>query len=222
MSTIDTLLSEIFATRKPRFYAEFASWLRGSRRFREFAHTYRNKIRAKLTNAKHPSSLEDLYAELQAAAILCSEQRFVVEYEHYAAAKQRGPDFTVLFKSHTLFNVEVRRVQSESNYLEQVLAEKAKQLPAGILNVLWLAIDGELAEDRVQQALSQLIQHAQHKDESYFASLGHENAGSFLKQFQRMSAVLVLGTSTLLLTNPVARHVAPNDLLSALRRLTSA
>lgn len=222
MSAIDTLLSEIFATRKPPFHAEFAGWLRGSRRFGEFAAIYRNKIRAKLTNAKHPGSLEDLHAELQAAALLCTEQRFAVEYEHYAAAKQRGPDFTIVFKTHTRFNIEVRRVQAESSYLEQVLAEKAKQLPAGIINVLWLATDGELAEGRMQHALSELLQHAQHKEDSYFTAIGYASASSFLKQFQRMSAVLVLGNPTLLFANPVARHVVPNDLQSALRRLTNA
>lgn len=222
MSTTDTLLSEIFATRKPAFYGEFAGWLRSSRRFRDFAHEYRNKIRAKLTNAKHPGSLEDLYAELHTAALLCREQRFAVEYEQYAAAKQRGPDFTVLFKGHTRFNIEVRHVQGESSYLEQVLAEKAKQLPAGIINIVWLASDGTLGEGRIQQAMSQLLQHAQHKDDVYFATLGYDNAASFLKLYQRMSAVLAWDSAALMLPNSVARHTLPNDLASVLRQLVSA
>ncbi|MCW5873708.1 MAG: hypothetical protein KIS88_03580 [Anaerolineales bacterium] len=222
MSVIDTLLAEIFATRKPAFYGEFAEWLRGSRRFREFAHAYRNKIRAKLTNAKHAGSLDDLRAELHSAALLCGEQRFAVEYEHYAAAKQRGPDLTVLFKGHTTFNVEVRRVQAGSSYLEQVMAKKVKQLPAGVINVLWLAADGELAESRVHAAAATLLQHTQQKDDGYFAAMGYERASSFLKQYARLSTVLVWQAEPLLITNSMTRHTLPSDLQSALRRLSLA
>lgn len=219
MSAIDTLLGEIFATRKPAFYDELAEWLRGSRRFREFAHTYRNKLRAKLTNAKHPGSLDDLRAELQTAAILCREQRFTLEYERYAAAKQRGPDFSVVYKGHTTFNVEVRRVQADSHHLEQLLAEKAKQLPAGMINLLWLAVDGELAESRVQQAAARLLQTAQQTNDSAFEVPGYGSASAFLKQYQRMSAVMAWQTQPWLWNSPVARHEMPADLQSHLRRL---
>lgn len=230
MSAIDTLLSEIFATRQPvlyaeayaEAYAEFEGWLRGSRRFGAFAHEYRNKIRAKLNNAKHPGSLDDLRAELQAAARLCDEQRFTVEYEPYAAAKQRGPDFSVVYKGHTRFTVEVRRMQAGSKRLEQVLAEKAKQLPAGTINLLWLAVEGDLAESRVQESTARLLQDAQRKNDGAFEALGYGSASLFLKQYQRLSAVMACQAQPWLWTNPVARHAMPADLQNQLRRLSQA
>ena len=53
--------------------------------------------------------LKDLRAELETAVLLLRDERFTLEYEKYVATKQRGQDFTVTFKTHTPFNVEVRR-----------------------------------------------------------------------------------------------------------------
>lgn len=73
----------------------FVAEVRDSRRFRAFAHTYRDKIRAKLRNAGDDRGELDLAAELETAALLLREARFAVEYETYAAAKQRGPDLAI-------------------------------------------------------------------------------------------------------------------------------
>ena len=112
MSALDDLLNDIFDSKKPAFYPEFEGWVRGSRRFRAFASSYSTKIRAKLKNADGDNGLKDLRAELETAALLLREERFTLEYEKYAASKQRGPDFTVTFKTHIPFNVEVRRLRS--------------------------------------------------------------------------------------------------------------
>ncbi len=112
MADLDDLLDYIFDGKQPALYPEFEGWVRGSRRFRAFATSYRGKIRAKLKNVRDEGGMKDLRAELETAALLLREERFTLEYEKYAASKQRGPDFTVTFKTHTPFNVEVRRIRS--------------------------------------------------------------------------------------------------------------
>src|SRR5262245_35261479 len=112
MTPLDDLLDEIFDGKEPALYAEFEGWVRGSRRFKAFVTSHRTKIRAKVKNARDESAMKDLRAELETAALLLGEERFTLEYEKYASSRQRGPDFTVTFKTHTPLNVEVRRLRS--------------------------------------------------------------------------------------------------------------
>lgn len=221
MSAIDELLIAIFAHKRPAFYSEFEGWLRASRRFRDFAHEYRNKIRAKLNNAKHVGALDDLRAELEAAALLFSEQRFEVEYERYAAAKQRGPDFTVTFKRHTAFNVEVRRLPTDPGRLAAVICEKVRQFPPSIVNLLWLAGEGQLAKASVDEAGLRLRQQAERGENGYFEKHGFAGAAEFLKSYRHLSGI-VLHTSSgkAIWLNPLARHMIPGDLVAAIRRLS--
>jgi hypothetical protein len=95
--------------------------------------------------------MKDLRAELETALWLLREKRFTLEYEKYAASKQRGPDFTVTFKTHTLFNVEVRRIRSAKlddadveariGKLMAALCDKVRQMPPSIVNLLWLVAE---------------------------------------------------------------------------------
>src|SRR5690606_31533679 len=126
-------------------YREFDGGVRGSRRYKAFATTYRGKIGSKLKNVRDDAGMKDLRAELETAAILLREERFALEYERYAALKQRGPDFTVTFKTHTPFNVEVRRIrnveledadpEAHIGKLMAVLCDKVGQMPPGIVNI---------------------------------------------------------------------------------------
>lgn len=221
MSATSELLEAIFGGKRPAFYTEFEGWLRNSRRFRAFAHEYRNKIRAKLNNARHAGALDDLQAELHAAALLVRQQPFEVEYEHYAAAKQRGPDFTVRFKGHTSFNVEVRRLPGAPARLPAILCEKVGQLPAGSINLLWLAADTNHTEAQLLAATAELHAAARRKDDAYFSKRSFASAAEFNKRYPRLSGIL-LSRSDGLITwlNPQARHAIPQDLLSALRKLS--
>src|SRR5258706_8584869 len=156
MTALDDLLEYIFDGKKPALYPEFEGWVRGSRRFKAFVINYRAKIRSKLKNVSDEGSLKDLRAELETAVLLLREERFTLEYEKYAASKQRGPDFTVTFKTHIPFNVEVRRIRSiELNdegteapvtKLMAVLCDKVKQMPPSIVNLLWLVAEAEVSE----------------------------------------------------------------------------
>ncbi|MBX3004103.1 MAG: hypothetical protein KF828_09095 [Anaerolineales bacterium] len=219
MSAIQNLLEDIFGGQQSSLRSEFEGWLRSSRRFYTFAYEYRNKIRAKVHNAQHPGSREDLRAELELAATLSAQPSFAVEYERFAARKTRGPDFSVRFKSHTEFHIEVRRVQAQAPRLAQIVAEKARQLPSGAINLLWLASEYPLSVEEIAaslQTLRQLSAQAAPED----AVLGYRNPAALRKQLPRLSAILVwqAGQATLW-PQPAARHSVPPELANSLRRL---
>ncbi|MBL8130773.1 MAG: hypothetical protein JNL42_02860 [Anaerolineae bacterium] len=232
MSAIDDLLDAIFDDRKLPLVPEFAGWLRESRRFRAFATLYRSKIRTKLKNTRDDAGLRDVRAELEAAALLLREERFTLEYEAYAASRQRGPDFTVVFKTHTRFNVEVRRVRSieldddahdRAGKLMAVLCDKVGQMPPSLVNLLWLTADHDLSEAELTQAAGALRLLAERKVEDYFTRRGFENAADFLRQYQKLSGIVLRAPEgRAVWLNPLARHKAPPDLVAALRRLGDA
>jgi hypothetical protein len=217
MTPLDDLLTYLFEEMKSPLYRDFEGWVRGSRRFKAFSIEYRSKIRSKLKNVRDEG---DLHAELHAAALLLTEDRFTLEYEKYAASKQRGPDFTVTFKTHTPFNVEVRRIASQGvdtrSKLMTVLCDKVGQMPPGIVNFLWMAAD--LTEADVKEAAAALCQMAERKDE-FFTRRGFKNAGEFLKQYQYLSGI-ILSPSGEVWLNPLARHKPSPEIVTALKRLS--
>jgi len=230
MSARDDLLNHIFDGQTPPLRVEFDGWLRDSRRFRAFATSYRDKIRAKLKHARDESSRKDVRAELETAALLLHEDRFALEYEKYAAAKQRGPDFTVTFKTHTPFNVEVRRLRAvelegdEADArlakLMAVLCDKVGQMPPSIVNLLWLVAERDLSEADVTTAFNTLRQLAERKVEVFFTQRGFESAAAFLRQYQHLSGIVVHQADALTVwLNPLARHKTPPDIVTAIQRL---
>lgn len=254
MGAVDDLLAQIFDQifngqqlgLYGEFRSEFASWVRDSRRFREFAASNRAKIRAKLKSARDEGGLLDVRAELQAALLLLGEERFTLEYEAYAAAKQRGPDFTVTFKTHTPFNVEVRRIRatdlntgdvrpgengdiaapdavsSHTGKLMAVLCDKVGQMPPSIVNLLWLAAGGRLADADIIMAVTALRRLAEHKDDDFFVRRGFVNTGDFVKRYGRLSGIVVhQGGRTTVWLNGLARHRPPREIVAAIERLDS-
>ena len=230
MSTLDDLLDDIFDGKKPALYPEFAGWVRGSRRFKTFATSYRAKIRAKLKNVRDEGGMKDLRAELETAALLLREERFTLEYEKYAASKQRGPDFTVTFRTHTPFNVEVRRIRSmeledgdteaRTGKLMTVLCDKVGQMPPSIVNLLWLIAEREVSEADLTHAVMTLRQRAEHKAEDFFTRRGFESAAHFLKQYTQLSGIVLRQTETnVFWLNSLARHKAPPEIVTAIQRL---
>jgi hypothetical protein len=174
--------------------------------------------------------MSDLRAELATAALLLCEERFTLEYEKYAATKQRGPDFTVTYRTHTPFNVEVRRLRSveldegESearNFkLMAVLCDKVQQMPPSIVNLLWLTAEREISEDDLVRTVGTLRQMAERKEEEFFTRRGFKNAADFLKQYQHMSGIVLRQPgSTVLWLNTLARHKAPPEIVNAIQRL---
>jgi hypothetical protein len=230
MPPLEELLDDLFAGRRPALYPDLEGWLRDSRRFRDFTVAHRTKIRAKVRNAADESALRDLGAELQAAALLLREPRFTLEYEKYAAAKVRGPDFTVTFKGHTPFNVEVRRLRSReldqaaaearTGRLMGVLADKAGQMPAGIANLLWLAAGDEVAPADLAEAAGALRGLAERKAEEPFVRRGYESAAAFLRQYRLLSGVVLCQPGRVAYwPNPLARRRLPAGVPQAIGRL---
>ena len=232
MTAGDDLLAYIFGDRRPAFYPSFAADVRASRRFRAFAHAYRDKIRAKLKNAGDDDGELDLAAELETAALLLREARFAVEYETYAAAKQRGPDFTVTYKTHTPFNVEVRRLrrlepdaddaETRAARLAAVLVDKVDQMPPSIVNFLWLVNESPMTEADLARATAAFVRAAERKDDDFFARRGFVDTAGLLRQYPRLSGIVSHGPPVAgLWLNPAARHKSLPDIATALRRAAS-
>lgn len=230
MSALDDLLDDIFDDKKPAFSSEFESWVRGSRRFKAFVIHYRSKIRAKLKNARDERSMKEVRAELETAALLLRDERFAVAYEKYTAAKQRGPDFTVTFKTHTAFNVEVRRISgvelddgdadARISKLMAVLCDKVGQMPPNIVNLLWLTAGREIGEADLTRAALTLRQLAEGKMEDFFTRRGFKSAGDFLKQYRQLSGIVLRQSKgNVVWLNTLARHRAPAEIVTAIQRL---
>ncbi len=229
MTPLDELLDDIFDGKKPAFYPEFEGWIKGSRRFKAFAVAYRAKIRTKLKQVRDEGGMNDLRAELETAALLLREDRFTIEYEKYAASKQRAPDFTVTFKTHTPFNVEVRRIRgveiddgdTEARLvkLRAVLCDKVGQMPPSIVNLLWLTAERDISGADVTHAVITLRQLAERKTEEFFTRRGFESAAEFLKQYRQLSGIVLHqpGVNVLWL-NALARHKVPPEITAAIQR----
>jgi hypothetical protein len=231
MLTLEELLHDIFGAQKPALYPEFEGWVRESRRFRAFTTSYRGKIRAKLRNVRDEAGMKDLRAELETAVLLLREERFVLEYEKYAALKQRGPDFTVTFKTHTPFNVEVRRIrgielddepEARINKLMAVLWDKVGQMPPSVINLLWLVVKRDVSEDDLNQAVTKLRLLAERKVEDFFTRRGFESATAFLKQYQQLSGIVLHHSDdNVIWLNSLARHKTPPEIVTAIKRIES-
>ena len=230
MTALDDLLDYLFDGKKPALYPEFEGWVRGSRRFKAFAISYRGKIRAKLKNVRDEDGMRNLRAELETAALLLREDRFTLEYEKYAASKQRGPDFTITFKTHTPFNVEVRRIRSVElddedteariGKLMAVLCDKVGQMPPSIVNLLWLIAEREISQADLTRAVMTLRQRAERKAEDFFTRRGFESPIEFLKQYRQLSGIVLRQSGeNVLWLNSLARHKAPPEIVTAIQRL---
>lgn len=223
----DDLIPYIFGNTKLPLAVQVAHWLQAAPRFRVFAETYRDKIRKKARRAADAEGYRDLQAELAVAYFLLQERRFVVEYEKYAAGKQRGPDFTVTYKTHLLFNVEVTRLRStggegpELNKRVNTLCAKLGQLPPSSINVLVLvAEDAPYSEGDLAAVARLLLDRVEHKDEDFFIRRNFLGARDFLKQYSRLSAIRLVGPggAAFLWLYPQARHPLPPDLATILRK----
>ena len=115
--------------------AELVEWLAASPRFRNFAETYRDKIRKKLRNASDAEMRLDVRAELQVARLLLADRRFELAFEAYGSGKS-GPDLTVSFRGARSFNLEItrRRGAPDPNGIGATMLAKLRQLPPSLPN----------------------------------------------------------------------------------------
>jgi hypothetical protein len=226
MTTSDLLSYLLNDTTHP-LAEPLADWLNASPRFATFATMYRDKIRKKIRNARDAESARDLLLELETAYMLARERRFSIAYEAYSAGKTRGPDFAVTFTSKLTFNVEVTRIrmvtqpapdqQTLNGRLGETVCSKLGQMIVGMPNVVAVVVDSRMFTHlHVGTALLQLKQRAEGHDPRLFAWYGFSSPADFVKQYQRLSAVLVRTAMDdaaprppLLWVNPQARHPLP-------------
>ncbi len=220
--THDELLNAIFEGKRPALYAQMADWIKASRRYKAFAETYQGKIRKKLRNAADAEYLLDVACELEAAYRLLQDPHSDVTYEKYNADKRRGPDFTVTYRTSTVFNLEVTRLRPAlpaelAPRLGEILFEKLGQMPPGMINVLLISGTGD--EVAIGEAVRSLKLLADQKQEHIFTRRGFKDAKDFLNQLARLSAVLLReGEQSALWLNPVAKHPLPKPVATLLRR----
>jgi len=234
MPTSD-LLSYIFSNTRLPLAVEFGRWVQGSPRFRAFAETYRDKIRKKVRGITEAEGYRDLQAELATAYFLVGERRFVVEYEKYGVGKQRGPDFSVTYKTHIRFDVEVTRLRGaagqggavvEAGKVANTLCVKLAQLPPSMMNVLVLVADDGVYEsstgagEALAMGMRLLQERVERRDDEFFMRRGFVGGRDFHRYFGRLSAIRLLAAEgpPVLWLQPQARHTLPPDLANILRR----
>ncbi|MEO8287883.1 MAG: hypothetical protein ABI670_15750 [Chloroflexota bacterium] len=222
----------IFTNTRLPLAVQFAKWVQASPSFRAFAETYRDKIRKKVRGITELEGYSDLQAELATAYFLVQERRFLVEYEKYGQGKQRGPDFSVTYKTHIRFDVEVTRLRGgqagagwEPGKLVNTLCAKLVQLPPSMINLLVLAADdapynADDLESGLQSATTLLQERAERKDDDFFTRRGFLGARDFLRHYSRLSAIRIVPPDAppILWLQPQARHPLPPDLANLLRR----
>jgi hypothetical protein len=207
--------------------ARLGQRMAASPRFRAFVDAQRDKIRKKARGTADDEGLTDLLLELEVANWLLRDRGCTVHYETYLAGKTRGPDFTVTFKGHTRFHVEVKRLRGSAEFAKwaDAVCDKLSQLPSGSINVLLVAGDakgrGALA---APIAMTRVQTLAERTDDTVFVRRGLHGARDYLQQAQRLSGVVgwsgwhaEAGGSASLWLNRQAKHPIPPEIVRLLQ-----
>ena len=229
-------LAHIFPDETHPLFAVFAYWVETSPRFCAFAWEYRDKIRKKVRVLRDVELINDLRCEIAVAFLLLQEQRFSLAYEQGGVGKERRPDFTVTFKTHTIFHVEVTRLRASDtvssgtsaiNKLTNVVSDKVGQTLSGAPNILFVMSEGDAyANLDLTEAMVQFRQLVERKDERLFARRSSANPQDFFKHYAWLSAVILHRVSEAsvnkgrsLWTNSQARHKLSPELCTILQRM---
>jgi hypothetical protein len=171
---------------------ELGAWLAGSARFRDFVAAHRDKIRKKLRTAADADGRHDVRAELRVAHLLLADRRIRLAFEAHGAGR-RGPDFTLEYRDHPAFDLEVTRMRRDPAEATDggPLLAKLRQLSTGRANVLLVALQGPRAEAfDIATAVRGLRARADAKDEAFFTRRGIEGSRAFYDRFLRLGAVI--------------------------------
>jgi hypothetical protein len=235
----DLLLATIFADTDQPLAVQCTRWIRSSRRFRSFVETYRDKIRKKVRQARDAQGLRDLRCELAVAFLLLEARELEVAYELATPGNRGGPDFTVVYKTHTPVQVEVKRLRAPAPGQEHVaaaatkilnaLGDKFAQMQSGAINVLVLFVDRAETSDSAAPDLLATMRTVQVRimaqDDAFFVGRGFGGVRAFIHASQPLSAI-VLRTeepaAAALWRNPAARHRLPAGAATVLQRCLAA
>jgi hypothetical protein len=102
-----------------------------------------------------------------------------------------------------------------------VICEKIRQMPPSFINLLVIGC-GDIGSDPLIAATATLRTLVEQKDEAYFTRRGFLNVPEFLRQYHRLSGIVLRNSGSFLWLNPLAKHPIPNNLINALRILDDA
>lgn len=216
---VGQLLSDLFGDRPSDLAIPIAHWAATSKPFLAFAQLYQSKIRKKARICRDAEETYNLYCELRTAYLLLQEPTFAVAYEPSLKEPGRSADFAVTFRTHTTFHVEVTRLRTsqqeqqlsqetagasgpedpmdfirryEGRRMADVVCEKLGQMSPATANVLWIWGGSRVIHELdVEQVMLDLKRRAEQRDAGLYARYGFAKPADFIRDFQRLSAILV-------------------------------
>lgn len=210
---------------------ELAHWSETRPRFATFVAANRDKVRKKMRAAKEDHATRSVRAELVTAYLLLSDPRFEITPEAFGTGN-RGPDLTLTFRSTYRFNVEVTQVRQGPAGDEDITAKllyvmlgKLRQFPAGMANVLVIAVPTPSTSEEVATAAGLLKSRAERAGEAFFTVRGFTSARDFHARYRRLSAVCAVDTAHALAAywpNREAEHALPAAPARAMRECLGA
>src|SRR5262249_39839972 len=113
------------------------SWASKSAGFRDFARNNGTKVRRRFASAKDREDKDDVLAELEFAAAVAFDLRFVLCYEPYRPAGGRNPDFFVRADGLQDFHLEVKRIRETAGTIEinkfvDAIVTAARTIPSSL------------------------------------------------------------------------------------------
>lgn len=178
-------------------------WIAAAPRYAEFVEKYKDKIRKKLRITREPGAAADLFYELQIPYWLLQEKRFEVAYEPYFARKTRSPDFSVTYRTHFTFNIEVTHIHSlprnpdptaDPNKINQRLVDaicrKLRQLLANMANLVFI-VPGPAGPERLELPahIAWIKDKAERSDPAFYARHRFASTSDFIKHYERLSGL---------------------------------
>jgi len=234
---VNELIRFLFEGQSYPLAEHVAAWLADSRRFAAFVNANHTKIRKKLRTAQDPERGRDLQLELETAYLLLRERSLSLEYESQHSREGRSPDFAVSFTTSLTFMVEVTRLKAApskpgpdgplpGDRFSDMLCSKLGQLVPQLSNLLLVGVEPPApTQSDVQAVMLRLQQRAERGDPSIVQRSGSRDRADFFRYYQRLSGLLVRGStllgagdSVVLWTNPQAKIPLPAKVRTALLR----
>lgn len=235
----DELLTTLFDGQSHLLAGHMAAWLASSRRFTAFVTTHHTKIRKKLRTAQDPESLRDLQLELETAYLLLRERSLSLVYESGHPQHRRSPDFAVTFTTSLEFMVEVTRLRAAQpripnttlpvpllgDRFSDMVCSKLGQLLTQRSNLLLVGVEApHLTQRDLHTAMLRIQQRVEGSDSTVVQRYGFRDRADFFRHYQRLSALLVRGTTlhagepVVVWVNPQAKYPLPAKVRTALAR----
>lgn len=163
----NSLIEYILEGRQHKTELALEFWLANSKRYFEFVHLNRDKIRNKFRNAITDEDADDVRFELELPFLFLIDDKYTVEYEKFGSEKKRAPDFTIQHDGALQFNVEVKRIREGrlgTRYEEVIkkIIEPIRNIPSSLgfsINVLDFDLDEDFVtslENSVEQVINQI------------------------------------------------------------------